>query len=123
MLKTEYEKILGIDFGTKKIGIAVSGGNGKFGLPKCVLKNNKDLMRNLTKIIQEENILEIGELGIAFRINEKVSRLKNLITSNKKPVNENIEDSWYDIAVYAIIAMLYKKGYFQKLDLSPKNKK
>jgi|SRR3989338_4066795 len=59
MLKTEYEKILGIDFGTKKIGIAVSGGNGKFGLPKCVLKNNKDLMRNLTKIIQEENILEI----------------------------------------------------------------
>ena len=71
----------------------------------------------------KENILEIGELGIAFRINEKVSRLKNLITSNKKPVNENIEDSWYDIAVYAIIAMLYKKGYFQKLDLSPKNKK
>jgi len=59
MLKTEYEKILGIDFGTKKIGIAVSGGNEKFGLPKCVLKNNKDLMRNLTKIIQEENILEI----------------------------------------------------------------
>jgi len=39
MLKTECEKILGIDFGTKKIGIAVSGGNGKFGLPKCVLKN------------------------------------------------------------------------------------
>ncbi|PIT96950.1 Holliday junction resolvase RuvX [Candidatus Campbellbacteria bacterium CG10_big_fil_rev_8_21_14_0_10_35_52] len=79
MLKTGYEKILGIDFGTKKIGIAVSGGKGEFGLPKCVLKNNKDLTQNLAKIIQEENI---SEIVIGESINYK---------GDENPVMDNIK--------------------------------
>jgi len=61
------------------------------------------------------NILEIGEMGIAFRLAEKVSRLKNLLSKNDGPVNESLEDTWTDIAVYAVIAKLYRKGLFQKL--------
>lgn len=53
------KRILGVDFGTKKIGIAASDENGNFGLPKLVLGNDRDLMQNLEKIIQEENISEI----------------------------------------------------------------
>ncbi len=63
------------------------------------------------------NILEIGEMGIAFRLAEKVSRLKNLLSKNDGPVNESLEDTWTDIAVYAVIAKLYRKGLFQKLDV------
>ena len=63
------------------------------------------------------NILEIEELGIAFRVAEKVSRLKNLLLKNENPTNESIEDSWTDIAVYAVIAKLYRKGLFQKLEV------
>jgi hypothetical protein len=33
--------------------------------------------------------------------------------------NESIEETWVDIAVYAVIAIMYRKGWFQKLDLKP----
>ena len=56
-------------------------------------------------------------MGIAFRLAEKVSRLKNLLSKNDGPVNESLEDTWTDIAVYAVIAKLYRKELFQKLDV------
>lgn len=65
------------------------------------------------------NILEIGEMGIVFRLAEKVSRLKNLLMKSEGPVNESIEDTWTDIAVYAVIAKLYRKEHFQKLEVKP----
>lgn len=63
------------------------------------------------------NILSIKELGIAFRIGEKVERLRNLLMKEEPPANESMEDSWTDIAVYAIIAKLYQRGWFQELEM------
>lgn len=65
------------------------------------------------------NILEIEELGIAFREAEKVSRLKNLLTkaSGDSPANESLDDTWMDIAVYGVIALMYRKGWFQELEV------
>jgi hypothetical protein len=64
------------------------------------------------------NILSIKELGIAFRASEKVERLKNLLMKADDPANESIDDSWTDIAVYAIIAILYRRGWFEKLEVT-----
>jgi hypothetical protein len=63
------------------------------------------------------NILEIGEMGIAFRLTEKVSRLKNLLGKGDDPANESIDDSWTDIGVYAVLAKLYRSGKFEKLEV------
>ncbi len=64
------------------------------------------------------NILSIKELGIAFRLTEKVERLKNLLMNpSQDPVNESISDNIKDIAVYAILMEMYRRGEFQKLDL------
>ena len=65
----------------------------------------------------KENILDIEELGIAFRSSEKIARIKNLLKENKAPKNESFEETWKDIAVYAIIAILYRRGWFQKLGM------
>ena len=62
------KRILGVDFGTKKVGIAVSDRDGNFALPKVVLQNDKDLMHNLEKIINEENI---GEIVVGESLNYK----------------------------------------------------
>ncbi|MFC1751152.1 hypothetical protein ACFL2V_20390, partial [Pseudomonadota bacterium] len=64
------------------------------------------------------NILSIKELGIAFRESEKIERLKHLLSKDTDPKNETIDDSWLDIAVYAIIAILYRRQQFQSLKLS-----
>ena len=66
------------------------------------------------------NILDMGELGIAFRISEKFNRIKHLLMQGKKPENESVEESWIDIAVYAVIAVLLKRNWFQKLEMQKK---
>ena len=66
------------------------------------------------------NILDTGELGIVYRESDKLNRLKHLLTNSKNPSNEPINDSWQDIAVYAVIAILVRKGLFQKLNIDPK---
>jgi len=63
------------------------------------------------------NVLDMGELGIAFRISEKFNRIKHLLMSGRKPENESIDDSWIDIAVYAVIAILLRRGWFEKLEV------
>jgi len=68
----------------------------------------------------KDNILDTGELGIVFRINDKLRRLQNLHQSGKAPSNETIKDTWIDIGVYAVIALLLKNGKFKKLNLNPK---
>ncbi len=66
----------------------------------------------------KQNILDIEEMGIVFRLQEKVSRLKNLLMSGKQPVNESIDDNVKDIGVYAVILELYRRGWFQELEVS-----
>ena len=69
------------------------------------------------------NILDTKELGIAFRISDKLNRLKHLLIKNIKPENESIEETWIDIGVYAVIAVLYRRSWFKKLELKEKNTK
>lgn len=76
---------------------------------KTFIKKNKDYGKG--------NILDTGELGIIFRINDKVRRLQNLTQNKKDPENESINETWLDIAVYAVIAVMYRKGWFQELEL------
>ncbi|MGD9129522.1 MAG: nucleotide modification associated domain-containing protein [Candidatus Woesebacteria bacterium] len=75
------------------------------------IKKNKDYGKG--------NILDTAELGILFRVNDKVNRLKNLLNKKTEPKNESIDDTWLDVAVYAVIAIIYRKGWFEKLDLKP----
>lgn len=75
------------------------------------IKKNKDYGKG--------NILDTGEIGILFRINDKVRRLQNLITKDKNPENESLEETWKDIAVYSVIAIILRRGQFEKLELNP----
>lgn len=80
------------------------------------------------------NILANKELGIAMRISEKVERLKHLLMKSElaesdisggsktgsAPANESIEETWIDIAVYAVIGVLYRRKQFQNLEVEGK---
>ncbi len=69
------------------------------------------------------NILDTGQLGIAFRISDKLNRLKHLLANKQKPLHESIEETWIDIAVYSVIAVLYIRSWFKKLELKESSKK
>jgi hypothetical protein len=53
--------------------------------------------------------------GILVRMNDKMERLKNLIYhTDGEPQNESIDDSLIDIANYAVIAMMVRRGSWPK---------
>lgn len=56
-------RYLGIDFGTKKVGIAISDEKGGIAFPKMVIANDKDLLPSIKQLIEEYGVsaLVIGE--------------------------------------------------------------
>lgn len=53
------------------------------------------------------------ELGILVRLSDKLNRLANLHTKTKEPSNESLDDSWMDVAGYAFIALMVRRGKFE----------
>lgn len=56
------------------------------------------------------NIAAFGEEGVLVRTSDKLERLKNLKKHGTNPNNESVNDTWQDISIYAIIALLCRNG-------------
>ena len=50
---------MGIDYGTKRVGIALSDEGGQFALPLIVINNSKKLVDGVTEIAKKNGIKEI----------------------------------------------------------------
>lgn len=71
-------RFLGIDFGTKNIGLATSDENGIFAFPKGTLKNEKDIYEKIKKVIEEENISKII-IGKSLNLNNQGNKIEKEI--------------------------------------------
>ena len=49
-------KYLGIDYGRKRVGTAVSDAEGKIAFPRATLPNDSSLLSGILKLVQDENI-------------------------------------------------------------------
>lgn len=104
-------------------------GGARGGRPQTLDKAYEQVLDELLHMFLKKhkdygkgNILSIQELGIAIRATEKIERLKHLLMKGgkKDPANESIEETWIDIGVYAVIAILFRRGQFQSLDVDEK---
>lgn len=92
-------------------------------LDEAFAQVNQELLEMFIKKYRDYgkgNILANGELGISMRITEKVERVKHLILTGNTPTNESIDETWIDIAVYAVIGTLYRRNWFQQLEVKSK---
>ena len=72
---------------------------------------NISLGGDLTK----ENDKKFSLTGLAIRLTDKISRLRNLLTNGRNFVKgEGMEDTFIDIANYGIIGMLVGRGKWKK---------
>ncbi len=64
-------RLMGIDFGSKRVGVALSDEGGKFAIPKAVLPNDRYLFSEIKKLCDGHSITEIvmGE-SVDFKGNE-----------------------------------------------------
>ena len=52
--------------------------------------------------------------GLRVRMHDKLARINNLVDENKNPEHESLEDSFKDMANYAIIGLLVLRGKWDK---------
>lgn len=55
-----------------------------------------------------------ADKGLVVRMYDKLARIANLTTQERKPENESLRDSFIDIAGYAIIGLMLLDGTFPK---------
>ncbi|KKQ78043.1 MAG: hypothetical protein A3A96_02900 [Candidatus Zambryskibacteria bacterium RIFCSPLOWO2_01_FULL_39_39] len=83
-------KYLGIDFGGKRVGLAVSDETNRLAFPHSVILNNENLLTEVVKIIKEENIgsIIIGESkdfkGEPNKIMVEIEKFKNKLAEKTK---------------------------------------
>jgi len=80
-------RFLGIDYGTKRIGVAISDENHTLAFPKEIIQNDSNTFKNLGNIIKKENILEIviGEsVDFSGKLNALSGRIEVFILELKE---------------------------------------
>lgn len=82
-------KFLGIDFGTKRVGIAISDEDGLMAFPKAVFENNKTLLQNIVDLCGTENIKTIV-LGESKKLSGEPNPLMEDIANFKKALAESV---------------------------------
>jgi putative Holliday junction resolvase len=70
-------RYMGIDFGTKKIGIALSVEGGTMGFPHCIIPNDGRLIDEILALIERKNVeaIVIGESMNRDGTENKVAKL------------------------------------------------
>ena len=58
-LKDNTERILSIDYGEKRIGVAITDPLKMFAIPLCTINNNAKFWTELKKIIGEYNVVHV----------------------------------------------------------------
>ncbi len=92
-----------------------------FSLNQEVEKITQELSRILLKKHKDYGPLNIalapgGALnGIRVRMYDKLARINHLLDSGSEPNYESLEDSFIDLANYAIIAILVQRGKWEGL--------
>ncbi len=81
-------KFLGIDFGSKKIGLALSDESGVLAFPKEVILNDDQVILTIKKICQEEDVANIV-LGESHDLSGEPNKIMAAINSFK----DNLADA------------------------------
>ncbi|MFA6273724.1 MAG: Holliday junction resolvase RuvX [Candidatus Paceibacterota bacterium] len=91
-------RFLGIDFGTKRIGVAISDENGTLAFPKEIVLNDLNTFKRIGEILEKEKIDEIivGEsVDFSGQLNALSARIEIFISELKEkfgiPINKQKE--------------------------------
>lgn len=83
-------RYLGIDYGAKRVGIALSDEQADFSYPLIVLENTDSLVLDIVKICKDNNVstVVVGEsLNFAQTQNEIMKAITPFVEKLKKSVN------------------------------------
>jgi putative Holliday junction resolvase len=80
-------RLLGIDYGTKRVGIALTDEGGQMAFPHVVLPNDNSLLKEIECIIKER---QVGRIVIGHSLSKK---------GEPNPVHEAVEEFIQDLTL------------------------
>lgn len=90
-------KYLGIDYGAKRVGIAISDDEGRIAFPRAVIPNDKNLLPYTVELIKKEKIgtIIVGDTrSHGGRDNPVTKEANAFIEILKKTTNLPVEKAW-----------------------------
>ncbi len=85
-------KYLGIDYGEKNVGIAISDDGGNLAFAKTVLDNDNQFLENILEIIKEDKI-EAIVIGESKNLNGEENPIQQKILKFKQDLENNVKIS------------------------------
>lgn len=104
-------KYLGIDYGEKKIGLAIADLETKIATPYKILIDEADILAKISEIVQEENISKII-IGLPISLKGTMSKQTKLVINfiNKLRNNFDLEIIEQDEKFTSIYAQRLLQG-------------
>ncbi|OGU72889.1 MAG: hypothetical protein A2V93_08900 [Ignavibacteria bacterium RBG_16_34_14] len=97
-------RILSIDYGLKRVGIALSDPLKIFAYPFKTIKNDNNFFNELVKLIKEQNVLKVI-LGFPDADNMSTKEVRKKILSLKEKIEKlNIEVILWDESFTSVIS-------------------
>ena len=90
-------KYLGIDFGTKRIGLAVSDAMGAIAFPRATVKNDAQLFEALADVIRDERVkaIVVGDTRSHGGMENPITKdVEAFIENLKKRMHLPVERGW-----------------------------
>ena len=97
--KTNKKKIICLDCGKKKVGVAISDENHKISMPMQILFRNLKFNNNIIKIINDYNIGGIL-VGLPLDEGKKINRMSQSIIDTTKNLDKYLNNYKLDIPFY-----------------------
>lgn len=111
-------RILGIDYGEKNVGIALSSEEQDFAFPHSVINNDEHLLNKIGKIIKEEDVGEIviGEsLNYAQEENPIMEEIKKFVVELKERFGLPVH---YEVEILTSVQARRIQGHSKSIDAS-----
>ncbi len=88
-------RYLGVDYGAKRVGVALSDERGDFSYPLVVLENSKDLITEIEKICRENHVSDVvvGE-------SKDFSQKENDIMTEIRPFAEGLRAAGFSVHMH-----------------------
>lgn len=96
-------KYLGVDYGTKKVGIAISDDAGSFAFPRAILLN-KDALQEIVRICNEEGIGNIV-IGESVATNEE-----------RNPIDEQVKAFAEKLGTHTRLPIFFEREGFSSVE-------
>ncbi|MBX7052716.1 MAG: Holliday junction resolvase RuvX [Flavobacteriales bacterium] len=102
-------KVIGLDYGSKRTGVAISDDRGMIASPLATIETVK-ILEYLVSLIQKEKV-QIMVLGEAKRLNGQASA----ITEEQEKFAQKLRQKFPDVAIYRVNEMFTSKMAQQSL--------